>query len=181
MAPRACLPALQGFAADFRGDQTDEELSNVVHTAISNIAHLKDHLRKWARNNQADVNLIDTAIANSQALRIVIDLANADKYGGTERDGGYSKLNPRISDIGRALRLKTRPVAGSMVAFTLSPDGTPKIMGDGSAAVEVSGRVVGEDGTAIGDLRDIVVEALAAWQTVLVAFRLSTDSSDEPQ
>ena len=164
-------PGLQGVFADFRGDETKEELSNIVYSAISNVAHFKDHLRGWARRNHRDVKLIDEAITGSRELRIVIDLADADKHGGTRHDGGYSKLNPGISDLEQALRMRTR----SRVGITLS-GGELRVVGDGSAAVEITGPVVAEDGTVLGDLREIVVAAVSAWEVVLETFGLSKDS-----
>ena len=173
-------PGLHGVFADFRGDETKEELSNIVHSAVSNVAHFKDHLRGWARRNHRGVKLIDEAITGSRELRIVIDLADTDKHGGMRRDCDYSKLNPRISGLEQALRMRTRPVVGSGVGLTLS-GGALRVVGDGSGAVEITGSVVAEDGTVLGDLREIVVAAVSAWEVVLETFGLSKDSMDSRQ
>ena len=43
-----------GVHQDFRGGLSTDELSNIAHSMIHNIANLRDHLRKWAHHNGKD-------------------------------------------------------------------------------------------------------------------------------
>lgn len=44
---------------DFRGGLSDEQISNIAHSAIHNLANLKDHLRRWAALSGHDPKKID--------------------------------------------------------------------------------------------------------------------------
>jgi hypothetical protein len=166
-ASAAEQPGLIMFAADFTGGMADEELANAVQSAIYNVAHLRDHLRRWARAEQKDPGLIDSAVSASLELKIVLDLADFDKHGGSRRDGGYSKLDPRIKNIDRALRLQTKTVAGSVVSLTFGRGGAPVVGGDGSGSVVITGTVVDGRANVVGDLREILIVAIGAWERTL--------------
>ena len=97
----------------------------------------------------------------------MLDLANADKHGGVSSRGGYSKLTPRIAALDRGLRLQTRAAEGSIAALTLASGGMPIITGDGGGSVVITGLVVDERGDSLGDLREILIAAVAAWEQVL--------------
>jgi len=66
---------------DFRGDLTVAELSNLVYMLISNIANLRDHLRKWAVKNGKGKEKVNEAFKQSLELRIIQDLSNNDEHG----------------------------------------------------------------------------------------------------
>jgi hypothetical protein len=133
---------LRFVSVDFREGLTDEELSNRVHLVIHNIANLEGHLIRWARARGLEAGTVQDAVAQSDDLRIVIDLANNDKHGYPPRDGGQSRKSPRLIDIDRWLSMTTLPEAGSSVGFTIGPDGRGRIVGDGSATVVITGSVV---------------------------------------
>ena len=139
-------------------------------------AHFRDHLRRWARAEHKDLGEIDSAVNASMELRIIFDLADVDKHGGSRRDGGYSKLDPRIENLDRALRLQTRPVVGSEVSLTFGRGGTPVVGGDGSGSVVITGTVVDGRGNAVGDLRDILVVAIGVWERVLDSLGVPRDA-----
>ncbi len=159
------------FYQDFRAGLTDEELSNRVHSLIYNIASLYDHLRKWADNNGYNKNKVEIAVNNSEALKIIIDLANNDRHGYPPRDGGRSRKSPKLVDLDRVLQLTTGSEPGSGVAVTFGRDGTPMIAGSGSAKVIITGDVIDKDGNRIGDLSEIAVTAVEAWEQLLQNFR----------
>jgi hypothetical protein len=55
---------LRGIYQDWSGGLSDEELSNIAHSLIHNIANLKGHLRKWAHRNGKDKIKVDDAFNN---------------------------------------------------------------------------------------------------------------------
>jgi hypothetical protein len=101
---------------DWRGGLTSEEIENLAQSAIHNVAHLHDHLKKWARQNRATESIIDAAVPALEALKIVRDLSNNDKHGYPPRDGGFSKRSPRLRDVTRALKLE----GGSSISVSLA-------------------------------------------------------------
>lgn len=160
-------PGLIMFAADFSGGMADEQLANAVQSAIYNVAHFRDHLRRWAKAQQKDLGPIDSAVNASLELRVILDLADVDKHGGSRRDGGYSKLDPRIKNLDRALRLQTKPVAGSVVSLTFGRGGIPVIGGDGTGSVVITGTVVDNRDNVVGDFREMLAAAIGAWERTL--------------
>jgi len=152
---------------DFRGALDNEELSNLAHSLIHNIANLGDHLRKWAAHNGQDKNQVDEAVSRSLPLRIIKDLSNNDKHGYPPRDGGRSEKCPRLVDINRVLELTTKPEAGSAICVTLSHSGTPQATGSGSAKAIITGEIVDKDNNRIDDLHHVAAEAVEAWEHLL--------------
>jgi len=157
-----------GFYQDFRGGLSQAEIQNIAYSLIHNIANLKDHLRRWARQNGTDPATIDQAIGASNALNIIIDLSNNDKHGYPPRDGGYSGVAPQVSGINRVMRLSTGVEAGSSIAMTFNADGTPKIVSrGGSAKAVITGTVIDKDGNKLGDLDEFDQDAVEALEKLL--------------
>jgi hypothetical protein len=165
-------PRLHGVMQDFRGGLSDEQIANSAYTLIHNIANLRDHLRRWAARNGKDKAKVDSTFAGSLELRILQDLSNSDKHG-PPRDDGNSGLAPKLQDVNRVLRLATRPMEGSQVVFVLGPGGKPSMGGDGSASVVITGQVVDKDGNFLGQLFEIELKALQAWETLIDAYGIN--------
>src|SRR5690349_18824223 len=66
-------PTTIAVRQDFRGGLSQEELVNRAYTLIYNLAHLADHLRKWAKKNRQDESLVESTIKASSHLQLVID------------------------------------------------------------------------------------------------------------
>ena len=157
---------------DFRGGFSHDELSNQVHSAIHNIANLRDHLRRWASQHGQDKNKVDQAVGNCVELQIIADLSNNEKHGYPPRDGGRSGKSPQLVEIDRVMRLQTQPRKGSKICMTLGADGVPKFIGDGTARAVVTGDVVDNHNHRIGELYDIANKAVRAWENLLIDFGL---------
>ena len=157
----------------FRGGLTDEELSNLAHMLIHNIANLHNHLKKWALNDGKDEKKVDEAFAKSMELQIIMDLSNNDKHGYPPRDGGKSKKCPKLVNINRVMQLKTQAKKGSTIKMTLGAGGVPKLSGDGSAKAIITGDVVDNKNNRIGDLHKIAIKAVEAWEKLLVDFGMN--------
>jgi hypothetical protein len=152
---------------DWTGELSQAQISNLAISLIDNIAKIQDHLKKWAKHNNKDVSLIDTIYNNSQPLLIIQDLANNDKHGYPPRDGGLSKMSPRVVEFHRILKMTTLPKKGSMVGFTLAKDGSPIVFGSGSAIVIIDADIIDNNGKKIGDFNAISSEALIKLEELL--------------
>ena len=73
------------------------------------------------------------------------------------------------------MQLTTKPEKESSVSLTFNRDGTPRVLGDGSAEVIISGNVVNKEGDSIGDLHKIALDAVAAWESVLRDFDIKIE------
>ncbi|HUW20013.1 MAG TPA: hypothetical protein VMW16_11995 [Sedimentisphaerales bacterium] len=161
---------IKGLLQDFRGDLTDDDLCNYAHMAIDNIANLRDHLKGWAVHNGQNKARVDEAVNNSLGLQIVIDLADNDKHGYPPRNGGYSGKCPKLVKINRVMELRTRAKEGSTIGMTLGAGGVPKFFGDGTGKAIITGDVVDNNNKRIGELSEIIGQAVDAWERLLGDF-----------
>ena len=157
----------KGFSQDWSGGLTEAELTNIAQSLIYSIAHFDDPLKKWADHNSQDKTKVDLMFNSSLALRIIKDLSNYDKHAYPKRDGGHSGKSPRVDKFRRVMQMTTKPEKGSFVALTFTPQGVPKVLGNGTAKVVVSGDILDKDGNNIGDLHKTAFEAIEAWENVL--------------
>jgi hypothetical protein len=164
---------------DFRGGLSDEQLSNLAYSAISNLANLKDHLRRWAKRHGRDPDRVDETVRESTELKVIIDLSNADKHGGGQRDGGWSGTSPELTDVKRVMSFSIgRDPHPSSVSLALTPEPVVLATGSGSAAVIVIGRIVDGNGLYIGDLYRFLAKGTAAWEHLLTEFGMEAESSE---
>ena len=161
-----CIDVFQNF----RGGLNDAELSNLAHTLIYNIAHLKNCLIQWAKDNGHNKTKVDQTVGNSLDLQIIIDLSNRDKHVGPRRDGGESGKCPQLVKIKCVMQLKTQAKKGSTSGMTLGADGVPKFFGDGTKKAIITGDVVDNKNNRIGDLHTIATKAVEAWEQLLADF-----------
>jgi hypothetical protein len=161
---RFVSPKSYGIWVDFNGGTSDEELANSVHTAIHNIANLRDHLRKWARRSKADVDIVNAAFDGSEALLIMMDLSNNDKHGYPPRDGG---LSGRAPYVGRVFRAMVLGGAGSSASFMVSLKDF-SISGHGHRSLVTEAEVFDKDDKRIDDLAKLMDAAVAVWEDVLI-------------
>jgi len=157
----------KGFSQDWSGGLSEEEITNIAHSLIGNIAHFDAHLKKWADQNGQDKTKVDNVFNSSLALRIIKDLSNYEKHAYPLRDGGHSGKSPRVNEFRRIMQMTPKPEKGSFVALTFTPQGLPKVLGDGKAKVIVSGDILDKDGNNIGDFHKTALEAIEAWESVL--------------
>ena len=153
------------FVQDFSGDLTPEKISNLAHSAISLVAHFPDHLRRLAKKLGRDPAEIDDLIRSFPSISILIDLANREKHG-APRNGGRSGRSPELRGITRQLRLSAGPTPGTGVQVQFTPAG-PQVRGPGSATVILTGEIVASDGSRIGDLHSILLDALEVWEKLV--------------
>lgn len=156
---------MQFMYGDFRGGLNDEQLSNIAHIAIGNVANLRNHLYAWAGRKGLDVAPITDAVRQSVALQILIDLANNERHGYPPRPGqSQSGRNPRLSEVNRVLSISSgsEPNSGAFVAFAPMP--TAQVVGSGSARVVITGTIVDDTGAFIAQLDSILEDGTKAWE-----------------
>ena len=158
---------------NFRGGLTQEQIVNVAHTAIHNIANLGDHLRQWAKRNSLDPRRVDKTIADSLDLKVIIDLSNVDKHGYPPRDRGLSGKALRLVDVDRVMRISSGPEPHSGAFVLMTPTPLPHVHGSGSVDVVVTGRVIDDSDNLVGELQDFMNNAVAAWEALLQEFALN--------
>ena len=158
-----------GFYQDWSGNLSGADRINYVKSIVDNIASFEYQLNKWASHNGYDINIVKNTFNNSKALQIIHDLWNTYKHAGSKRNS-KSGLWPILKDIDSSLQLATKPKKGSSIGLTFNADGTPKILGNGTARVVISADVLDKEGNIIGDFHKIALEAVAAWESVLLNF-----------
>jgi hypothetical protein len=159
--------SVKSICQDFTGNISESDRANLAHMVIHNIGCLQDHLSRWATANGKDRTKVDATFDCSLDLKIIEDLWNNDKHGHPPRNGGFSRISPRLHSIKRLMRLTTQSNVGSFVTMTLGPGGVPQIAGDGTACAVITGDVVNKDGKLIGNLIDIMQHAIEAWEALM--------------
>jgi hypothetical protein len=154
---------------DFSGGLTQAEIENMTWAVIRAISDLYDHLRKWARANGHNKDAVDGAVRGSFELALVIDLANFDKHGGHDRDGGKTGASPLLENIRRAVRMRTEATPGAMAGVRLTPTGIQPIGDPKGLAVIVTGDIKLKDGRAL-ELEYVQTRAMEAWEQLLAQF-----------
>lgn len=160
----------KGFFQDWSGGLTEAEVTNIAQSLIYSIAHFDAPLKKWADQNGKDKTKVDHMFNSSLALQIIKDLSNYDKHPYPPRNGGHSGKSPRIDKFRRVMQMTTKPARNSFVALTFTAQGVPKVSGDGTAKVVVSGDILDKDGNKIGNLHETALEAVKAWEDILSDF-----------
>jgi hypothetical protein len=156
---------------DFRDGLSDHEIQNLAWQIIRSIADLKDHLRSWAAANGKPKDDVDQAVRGSQELAIIMDLANYDKHGGHDRQGGqWSGTWPELKDIRRGLRITTGAVPGVIAGMRILPNGDIQTVGH--AAITVLGEVELRGGRKL-DIGYVQQRAIEAWENLLRRFGLA--------
>jgi hypothetical protein len=148
------------IGVDFAVGMTEADISNLAHSAVHNVANLRDHAIRRARQRKVAVSIVDEVVSRSLAVQVIIDLSNNDKHGYPPRDGGKSGRSPKLINIERFMSMD----AGTWTGIRFEPQG---VVADGRGPVLTSGTVVDQDDVVIGELHMLLNEALAAWESVL--------------
>jgi hypothetical protein len=169
-------PQPWGVRVTFDGGLSQAQLVNAAMQAVFHVAHLRDHLKRWACEHGCSPDDLETAMASSLALRVIVDLADRDKHGGSPRNRGYSGRDPRLTHVARGIR-STGGTALPIVRFAIGPSDVtaPEFAAD--AAAVISGPVFDFAGERIGDLNDLLTEALRVLEDVLARWQAQGPSA----
>lgn len=157
-----------GIFQDFSGGLHDNQLQNLAHSLIHNIANFRDHLSRYAKNQSADIGTAIAVLDDSASFQLVKDLSNNDKHGYPPPNGGFSKRSPQLVSVTRVMQLTTGAAKGSSVMMTLGTNGPiVRSTGGGSAAVVVTGEVEDGNGERINGFKEITTDAVAACEQAI--------------
>lgn len=144
----------------FDKDITADEVENNAYLAISLLAHFPDHLIRWLRSNRQDTSQLDDLVKYSKELKAIKDLANTEKHGGFDRNGGHSCLKPRLSNIHRWMRLEPKPDGSEAVIKINFPEGTITHVSGDPLQVVIDADVLDQQGTKICTLTWLLESSL---------------------
>ena len=170
-APKLVAVA-EGYQArqDFSGGLTEPAIHNLAAGVIRSISDLYDNLRKWAAAYGRDKDDVDAAVNQCAELALVMDLANFDKHGGHDRDGGWSGKSPELRNVKRVLQVTGTAASVPFGLRRAAHGGLEPFGGDGGKVV-VSGDVVTNDAKLL-DLQYVLLKAIQAWETLFQQFGL---------
>lgn len=152
---------------DFSGGMDDDEMHESVVGLINHVANLRNHLFAWAGSHGIDKSAIDDAVRKSDAIKICLDLADVERHG-AGRPGKQTKKVLTLEGVARCLRLSTGEGEGSQVTLVMV-NNKPQIVGTSGAEgmVAFRGDVVDAESSVLGDIWDIVADAIADWESLL--------------
>lgn len=167
--------SFKSIGIDFNKGSDPVDLANAASLLISNIASLKDHLKAWCRKHGLPFKG-DALINSHPSVALVHDLWNVDKHAeltSAPRSGHV----PKIVGLSKALALTTGTEANASVMYQMDPrtgEVTVQTSGSGAASIRISGQIVDDAGTVLGDFHQTCVEAIDAWQQELSAVGVPT-------
>jgi len=154
---------------DYSGGMTDIGLMNIADSLVANIACLKDHLKIWCRKTGKTFEG-DDLISSDKNVALVHDLWNIAKHVELDR-APRSGHRPRIKNLKRIMRLSSGGQPGAFSSFMFDPFTGQKWVNTqkgGSVSLVITGAVVDEHDTILGDFASICEAAAAAWQDALL-------------
>ena len=153
------------FRVRLDGGMTSAEIENAANTAIGLVAHLPDHLKRWLRSKSLPTTEVEELFRSCQSVKVLADLANTEKHGGFDRNGGWSKAQPVLTKLCRGLSLEM-PGAETPASVTFNlTDGTVTTE-KGSPQIVIDAAVIASDGTFIGRLTDLLSDALLQLEAI---------------
>lgn len=145
----------------FDNNNSSPELENKVMNIIHGIASLKDNAIKTLTHSNNDAkNLISEKIRASEALKIVMDLSNADKHG-YPLDNPWSSKSPRISNISSGLEISG---TGSFEINILSG---AVISNESAAKIAITANIIDASDRIIMSLDNLINQSLEDWKKIL--------------
>jgi hypothetical protein len=100
-----------------------------------------------------------------------VDLANYDKHGGHDRQGGqWSRTWPELKNIRRGLRITTAAAPGAIAGMQILPNGDIRTFGD--TAITILGEIELRDGRKL-DIGYVQQRAIEAWEDLFRRFGLA--------
>jgi hypothetical protein len=142
--------------------------ANQVSLLLNNVACLKDHLKAWCNKNGKPFTG-ERLIDNNKDVAIIHDLWNLDKHGELNRPS-RSGLSPRFQSLPIAAIV---PKGSSFVLNIKMVDGRLQ----GQPNLRIVAIVVDEHGNSLGNLEDIALRAVTAWEAELVRIGVTLNQS----
>lgn len=162
-------------SVSFDGGLSNDQMQNIIYSAVHNVANLRDHLKKWARQNGKGTDVVDRTVDGSLELKVIIDLSNRDKHGGSPRDGGVSGLSPDLTRFRRGLvagaHKGDEEASVTIECFTEAP----QVQFRGGACVLTSADIVDASGQVVGDVMSFMEAGVSQWEQALALYGVALD------
>jgi len=149
---------------DFNQQSNEVDLENAVTLLLTNIASLKDHLKKWCKDQGVPFRG-DALLNANRSAALVHDLWNLDKHAELNSKP-RSGIVPRVQNIRTVLELGSGTSAGGGAFFTMDPRTgtvTHGASGGGSVRLALCAEIVDEAGAIVADFTQTCEEAIDAW------------------
>lgn len=158
-----------GVYQDFRGGMSEDDIADAINWLLHHVAHLRNHLFKWAAGDPARESAIKDTVRDSFEIRVCIDLANNETHGGP-RGAGESQCSPRLGEVGRVMQLRPGAKTGSAAVVSIGRESgqmQTSFTGGAGAQVIFTGDVLDADGKLVEDVMNIALKAVKAWEGLL--------------
>jgi hypothetical protein len=152
---------------DFRGGRSDRQLENDIQLLIHNICSLEAELRHWARKTCRGVSHVEEAASTSRDLKLLFDLWNRKKHRAVNRNGGYTKLNPQLTNFNAQFCLTTGN--DGACSYTCTPYGKQTVRGAGG--VVTTADIVDGNGNFIAEFQKVAWRAVDVWTRLIAKLK----------
>ncbi|MDH5831099.1 hypothetical protein QFW80_11285 [Luteimonas sp. M1R5S18] len=148
----------------FDKDMSPEEIENNAHSAIALLANLPDHLKRWLREHKQSTAPLEQFTQACFELKVLKDLANTEKHGGFDRNGGHSGLFPTLHNVHRGMRLEPK-AGGSKATIQIKfPEGIITHLDGEPLQVVIDADVRDSAGNVVGKLTTLLESALTQFE-----------------
>jgi hypothetical protein len=149
----------------FYNPNDEPKVLNQINNIISNLANIKDCLKRKLEDRGDNPQMIESEIDNSIDLQLIIDLANQEKHGYPLTKTRRSKKDPLIKNIGRALGPSNKP------------DNVRVERSDGAAIqnamTSITADITDFNGSLLFQLDDLVENALINWERIIKKYNIA--------
>ena len=143
------------------------ELRNFTFSALGNLATLTDQTRSWFRHKGIQAVDMEAFVRNNPCVAIVNDLFNAWKHAGHAQKT-WSRRQPILQGLQRVVRITSPSGPNQVAGMMMDSSGRMVPFGGGTSAYRVTARVVDKvTGDELGDLSNMLEDALQAWESML--------------
>ena len=144
----------------FRGENQEED-NRIILAIIHNLASLKDHLKKQFTDKGLQSQIVEDIISKTDALKLIIDLDNADKHGYPVRDK-RSLRDPQIINVKRWIGISPGVNQGN---FYLNHTGNEFTYEN--CVIYINADIVDKENVYICSLDELINDWLSMWNEIL--------------
>ena len=154
----------RSISISFFNPDDKPKVLNQINSIISNLANLKDCLKRKIKQQGEDPKVIEDEINDSPYLQVILDLSNQVKHGYPLTMTRRSGKDPLIKNVGRTLSPSDKP------------DNIRHERNDGSAMmnmmVKITADITDPQGNLLYRLDDLVEGALSAWEQTVEKYNI---------
>lgn len=155
----------RSVSISFFNPDDEPKILNQINSVISNLANLKDCLKKKIEESGNDPKVIEDEINNSPHLQVILDLSNQEKHGYPLTKTRRSEKDPLITNVGRLLSSSNKP-------DNIRHEGS-----DGSSMMNMMVMITADITDSHGDklyrLDYLVETTLSAWEQIIIKYNLA--------